>query len=133
MSGGLECSDFEMPMNLASEYQEADGDVDLGLRGGPWLGSMGSCYPWGGWEVGSHRDGGFPPSPEAPWPSSIFSLFSLGWRQEKELGRKRRPPPRAKARVENIRHGFHTGEHHISAEFILLNRTQSPSITESFP
>lgn len=26
--------------------------------------------------------------PEAPWPSNIFSLFSLGWRQEKELGRK---------------------------------------------
>lgn len=33
MSGGLECSDFEMPMSLASEYQEAGGDVDLGLRG----------------------------------------------------------------------------------------------------
>lgn len=132
MSWGLECSDFEMAMSLASEYQEAGRDVDLGLRG--------EVCGWGQWEVGIHGVDGklvaiemVDSPPEAPWPSNIFSLFSLRWRQEKELRRKRRPPPRAKAKMENIRHGFHIGEHHISAEYILLNRTQSPSITESFP
>lgn len=33
MSGGLECSDFEMSMSLAREYQKAGGDTDMALRG----------------------------------------------------------------------------------------------------
>lgn len=80
------------------------GDVDLGLRG-EVCGWVDEKLVAVGIQIVS-------PPPEAPGPSSILGLFSLGWRQEKILGEEEKaldPQPRAKARMENTGNGFHAG------------------------
>lgn len=72
--------------------------------------------------------------PEAPWPNNTFSIFSLGWRQgvrEKERlwdsypelkqGEKTSDTDSIQGNITSLQSSFSS------------TRTQSPSITESFP